>query len=582
MMGTKNSQANSAIIGIFILLMTVFVLSALYYGQEIIIPLTLAILLTFLLSPIVTKMEKWIGRIPSILLIVIVLFMGASVIGYVLSREFVDLTTKLPGYQGNIQAKLQSFNLPVQGSFPKIWQEIQQSIASVLPQTLINTASITTHITQIAQSIISSLIHLLGSMTLVLLLVIFMLINREDLKGRIIRLIGQGHIHATTLGIDDIEKRVSHYLYSQLIINCSFGVVLATGLGYIGIPNAMLWGGLVAVLRFIPYIGTWISAIIPISLSFIVTTSWLTPLYTFGLFAVLDLICGQFVEPLLYGSSTGISPTALIIAAVFWTLLWGPVGLLLAIPLTVCLVVIGRHVPQLKFLDILLSDERPLEIHEEYYHRLLRADPHEGVALIEKYLKDRPLLAVYDSVFIPVIARIEQDLRSDKLDPDKADLLYQCLRDVIEDLGSSATALPESAEEKNKASSNANCLIHCLSSPSSCDEIASEMLRQVLQKQSFNVKTMTVGRYDDISQLITDDKANVICICGIAPFSIIHCRSLYKKLRAHRHDKVLMGLFGLQNINKDTSDQLRLIEADVVVGSLEDAVKQVENICISN
>jgi predicted PurR-regulated permease PerM len=218
-----------------------------------------------------------------------------------------------------------------------------------------------------------------------------MLLQREDLRGRLIRLIGQGRISTTTRAMDDAGARVSRYLLMQLVVNVAYGVPVAVGLSFIGVPNAILWGAFATILRFIPYVGPWIAAAFPITLSLAVSPGWMMPLLTIGLFVVLELLSNNVMEPWLYGSSTGVSPIALIVAAVFWTWLWGPVGLVLATPLTVCLVVMGRHVPRLSFLSVLLSDEDALTPAQDCYHRLLTVGEQDEMELVESYLKANSL-----------------------------------------------------------------------------------------------------------------------------------------------------------------------------------------------
>ena len=267
------------------------------------------------------------------------------------------------------------------------------------------------------------------------LLVIFMLLRREDLRRRLIRLIGKGHISATTHAMEDAGARVFRYLLMQLVVNVSYGIPVAIGLYFIGVPNAVLWGAFAAVLRFIPYIGPWIGAAIPIALSLAVSPSWTMPLLTIGLFVVLELLSNNLMEPWLYSSSTGVTPIALIVAAVFWTWLWGPVGLILSTPLTVCLVVIGRNVPRLSFLSVVLSDEEALTPAEDFYHRLLTINEQDELEFVEAYLKANSVSALYDSVFIPVIISTETDHRLELLDDEQRLLVEQSLRDIIEDLG---------------------------------------------------------------------------------------------------------------------------------------------------
>ena len=301
---------------------------------------------------------------------------------------------------------------------------------------------------ELGQRLIAPLLGPLGTAALVLLLVIFMLLCREDLRRRLIRLIGKGRISAATHAMDDAGSRVFRYLFMQLIVNVSYGVPVAIGLYFIGVPNAVLWGACATVLRFIPYLGPWIGASIPVALSLAVSPSWTMPLLTIGLFVVLELLSNNIMEPWLYGTSTGVTPIALIIAAVFWTWLWGPVGLILSTPLTVCLVVMGRHVPRLSFLSVLLSDEEPLTPAEDCYHRLLTVGEQDELEFVEAYLKANSLTALYDSVFIPVIIATETDHRLELLDDEQRLFVEQSLCDIIEDLGTLPQAASRIAADK--------------------------------------------------------------------------------------------------------------------------------------
>ncbi len=243
-----------------------------------------------------------------------------------------------------------------------------------------------------------------------------MLLKREDLRSRLIRLIGQGRISATTNAMDDAGARVTRYLLMQLVVNVSYGTVVGIGLYFIGVPNAVLLGVSAAVLRFIPYVGPWIGAAIPIALSLAVSPGWIMPLLTLGLFVTVELLTSNVLEPRLYGSTTGVAPIALIFAAVCWTWLWGPVGLVLATPMTVCLVVMGRRIPRLSFLSVVLSDEEALTPAEDCYYRLLTVGEQDEMELVETYLKTHSLTSLYDSMLIPVITAVEIDHRLELLD----------------------------------------------------------------------------------------------------------------------------------------------------------------------
>ena len=436
-------------------------MAALYFGRDVLIPVALAALLTFLLAPLVTFLQRWLGRIGAVLLVVMLILAGAGTAGYMLTSQMVDLATKLPDYQKNIQAKLRSFKVPTGGRYTRFSQaveELRKDLPGVANQaeSAASTNAATTfrpepaaqapipvpvieksenNPLQLVRVVLSPLLGPLGTAALVMLLVIFMLLKREDLRSRIIRLIGQGHISATTRAMDDAGTRVARYLLMQLVVNLTYGILVATGLYFIGVPNALLWGAFATVLRFIPYVGPWIGATLPIALSLAVSPGWTMPLLTVGLFVVLELLSNNILEPWLYGSSTGVTPVALIFAALFWTWLWGPVGLVLATPMTVCLVVMGRHIPRLSFLGVLLSDEEALTPAEDCYYRLLTVGEQDENELVESYLKTNSLCALYDSVFIPVITRMETDYRLELLDEEQRSLVEQSLTDIIEDVG---------------------------------------------------------------------------------------------------------------------------------------------------
>src|SRR5262249_43403188 len=262
---------------------------------------------------------------------------------------------------------------------------------------------------EIIQKMLGSFLNIVVTAGIVLVFVIFMLIERTDLRDRVIRLGGARRVHATTRMLDDASRRVSRYLLNQLVINAAYGASTAVGLYFIGVPNPFLWGLVAALLRYIPYLGIWIAAAMPAALAFAVEPGWVKVPVVFGLYFGIDLIMYNFVEPLLYGNSTGLSPLAILVAAVFWTWLWGPVGLLLSTPLTVCVVVLGRHIPQLWFIRILLSDEPVLSPETRLYQRLLAMDLEEATEIAEEFLKDKPLDEFYDRVIVPTLSLAEED-----------------------------------------------------------------------------------------------------------------------------------------------------------------------------
>ena len=603
------TAATDALVGLWTLALTVFVVGTLYFARELLIPLALSALLTFLLAPLVTRMERWIGRIAAVLLVVVLIFTGLGAVGWVLTRQVIDLATKLPDYKENIVAKLHAFRMPKGGAFSAFSRTVEElkkelpggsaevealtvtqdpgkaSTAATAvpepPQAAVAVRMVETsedNPMDLMQSMIAPLLGPLGTAGLVLLLVVFMLLQREDLRNRLIRLVGQGRISATTRAMDDAGGRVSRYLLMQLVVNVTYGIPVAIGLYFIGVPNAILWGCFATVLRFVPYVGPWIAASIPILLSLAVSASWMTPLLTIGLFVALELISNNIMEPWLYGTSTGVSPIALIMAAIFWTWLWGPVGLVLATPLTVCLVVMGRHVARLSFLSVLLSDEEALTPAEDCYHRLLTPGERDELELVESFLKTNSLTALYDSVFIPVITAAESDARAELLDPQQLNEVEQSMREIIEDLGTrppvaakpdrAADALPAIAPE---------CRVYCLPARAERDELAGLMLVQLLRQQGFGAQNAPAKLVaGELLALVEKADVDVICVSVVAPSTVIQARYLCLKLRTLLpQQKILIGLWGVTEEITEAASRLRDSGADEVVTTLAEAVVQV-------
>jgi predicted PurR-regulated permease PerM len=554
-----------------------------------------------------TKLERWLGRIAAVLLVVAMIFAATGAAGWILTRQLVDLATKLPDYKENIHSKLRSLKLPTGGSFAKVSKTVEElgkdlpgaetpppaaekSDTSVALPPNPSSAAAAVQVVEtskinpmgLVQDLIAPLLGPLGKAALVLLLVIFMLLRREDLRSRLIRLVGKGHISTTTRAMEDAGGRVFRYLLMQLVVNVSYGIPVAIGLYFIGVPNAVLWGAFATVLRFIPYIGPWIGAALPVALSLAVSPSWTMPLLTIGLFVVLELLSNNVMEPWLYGSSTGVTPIALIVAAVFWTWLWGAVGLILSTPLTVCLVVMGRHVSRLSFLSVLLSDEEALTPAEDCYHRLLTVGEQDELEFVEAYLKANSLTALYDSVFIPVIIATETDHRLELLDDEQRLLVEQSLRDIIEDLGtlpqveSKIDVLKAVAENAQSIGPARPFQVYCLPARADRDELAGAMLVQLLQEQGLAAQSapgkLAVSELVDLVEKMGPDAA---CISVVSPSTVIQARHLCVKLKARFPQlKIVVGLWGTTQGVTDATKRLRNSGANEVVTTLNDAVIQ--------
>jgi hypothetical protein len=417
-------------------------------------------------------------------------------------------------------------------------------------------------------------------MALVLLLLIFMLFEREDLRGRLIRVISQGNIRSTTQAMDDAGRRLSRYLRLQLLVNVAYGTSVAVGLLILGIPNAVLWGALSGLLRYIPYIGVWIGAAAPIALSLAISLEWHLPLFTFGLFVFLELVYSNIVEPWLYGVKTGIAPVALIVGAVFWTWIWGPIGLLLTTPLMVCLVVLGRHVPSVKFLSILLSDQKALLPHEEFYIRLLAVDPDEPSRFMDEYLDEHSLLDFCDTVIIPSITLIEIDYRRGTLDESQRGELFRRLREVIEGMsihpsGPSSSFKELSSEPPSQPQAAQARRIFSLPAYTESDELAAQTLSRLLVINGFIGATGPAKLSDEaLLDLIGKQAVEVIFISVVAPSTTTRARYRIEKIRS-RFPNLKIGVLLLRGIEREAepNQSLRDAGADAIFPSLAQGIE---------
>jgi len=606
-MRTRSSSLTPAVAlgSIWGLLLLAFVVTALYFGRSVFVPIALATLITFLLSRLVTRLERWIGRIAAVLVTVIAMFTLFAGASWVIGRQIIDLADKLPDYQANIVAKIRSLKLPAGGPLARFSSSVHvlQSelaapspapstdrargdsstrtalpVASPIPVKIIEGRSA---IPQLMQETLSAILSPLGTAALVLLLVIFMLLKREDLRGRLIRLVGQGRISTTTRAMEDAGRRVSRYLITQFLVNTCYGICVAAGLHLIGVPNAALWGVLAAVLRFIPYVGPWAGALLPVILSFAISSSWFTPLMTIALFIVLEAIVSNFVEPWLYGANTGVSPIALIISAVFWTWLWGPVGLVLSTPLTVCLAVIGRHVPRLEFLGILLSEDQALAPHEEFYHRLLSFSMDSAEEFATKYAETESLTALYDTVLIPAIGAVEIDAHRGSLTAEQRTSALQRIHEIIDDFSGWEPSHNDKDEQKTDDHTGVappiGSRVLCLPASAYRDELAGEMLSQLLRNQGFKAENLPARlKHDELIDRTVEVQPECVCVSVLPPTSIAQGRHLCSAIRERLGSvTTLVGAWSARFDAEKLRERLRAAHVSDVAVSLADAVQRV-------
>ena len=439
------------------------IIGALYLGREVFIPIALAILLSFALAPLVRLLQRVrLPRPAAVLLVVLFAFAAIFAVGGLIASQLTELAGELPRYEFTMQEKIRSLRGTAAGSgtleraaevLQDLRQELNQPKSNPDSSTRIpgqESKPIPVEVRQPPPTALESLVALISPLLrpltttgIVAIFVVFILLQREDLRNRFIKLAGSHDLQKTTAALDDGARRLSRLFLFQVGLNTAFGLVIGTGLWIIGVPNPALWGILSGVLRFVPYVGAAISAIFPLVLAAAVDPGWTMLLWTAGLFLVAEPLVGQVIEPLVYGHSTGLSPVAVVASATFWTALWGPIGLILATPLTVCLVVLGRHVDRFKFLEIMLSDRPPLSPPELFYQRMLAGDPDEAVEKAEEFLKERSLLAYYDEVALPGLKLAQNDLLRGALEVRQTEKIRAAVLELIDDLSDQEDRRPE-------------------------------------------------------------------------------------------------------------------------------------------
>jgi predicted PurR-regulated permease PerM len=543
------------------------VLGFLYAAKVVVIPLALAILITFLLAPPVMWMQRrGVPRVPAVMLATLLALAAVIGSGYAVTRQIGDLLDSYPRYEQNITAKITGLRTHGRAGLIEKMQSIAQRISIQLDQAQVRRPAVARTEAERAQpvkivdegpfrlsqlwSVAGPLLEPLADTGLVLVLVIFMLINREDLRDRVIALIGPAQVADTTRALDDAGGRVSRYLLRQLLINVGYGIAVMLGLWAIGVPYAPLWGFFAALLRYIPYLGPWLAAMLPIMLSLLIAREWTTALMVIGLFGVLELITNMLIEPMIYGRGMGVSQAALLVAVAFWTWFWGPVGLVLASPLTVCLVVLGRHVPFLKFFDTMLGDRPALEPPVRYYQRLLARDQDEATELAESLVRDSDVATIFDDVLVPALAMGRADLRAGKIDAESLQQVCEGTRLIAEEVGedaatSSATAVTETSTPFDPSATR----LRVLACPArdAVDEVALGMLQQLSANERIDwIPGRAAHLVSDIVALVESERPDVLCIGSVPPGGLSHAKHLCLRVRARFPNvAILVGRWGL-------------------------------------
>ncbi|GLR78554.1 AI-2E family transporter (plasmid) [Azospirillum oryzae] len=540
-----------------ILLIITLIVVTLYLAADILMPIALAVLLGFVLTPIVSRLERWrLGRVPSVLAVVVLLLLAIIGFGAVVGSQLGDLADNLPTYQRNIHTRIESLRSATTSTgdrgvikqateaFRDLKQELENATGSATPEQQGTTAApspqggpatpprrepVPVRIDQSDTGVFDLVRRFLGpAMTpiatagMVLVFTIFMLLKREDLRDRLIRLVGSGDLSRTTEAMNDAGERVSRYLLMQVVVNVTYGIPIGVGLWLLGVPNPLLWGLMATVLRFIPFLGPVIASAFPILLSFAVDTGWTLPLLCIALFVAVELFSNNVVEPWLYGTATGLSSLAIIVAAVVWTTLWGPVGLLLATPLTVCLVVLGRHVPQLHFLEVMLGDRPVLPDEAKVYQRLLARDPTEATELAEERLAACSPVELADGLLLSVLSLAEQDRQRGTLNPEGRQAVAEGMASLLDELSDTVAPAGDAPH------------VLCVGVRNNLDEAAAGLLAYLLTGRGIQTDVVPCEKVSSrtIASLGTAG-VDAVVLSSLNPSALGHSRRLVRRLRLH-------------------------------------------------
>jgi predicted PurR-regulated permease PerM len=549
----------------------VLVVVVLYWAQAVLVPIALAILLTFVLTPPVTSLQRWIGRIPAVLAIVTLVFTVLGLAGWGLARQMDHLAEDLPRYRVNILAKIADVRGAGKGGSVEKLQETIEDIRTDLGKSDVRTGtrSRPVVVTSAPVSGFSSftwfgpIVGPLGTASLVLVLVVFMLLERRDLRDRLLGLFGHGRLAVTTKAFDEAGTRVSRQLLMQSLVNLIYGIAAGAGLYLLGVPYALVWAALAAALRFIPYVGPVLGAGAPILVSLAALQGWTRPLEVVGLFLGLELVTNFVLETVLYAGAAGVSQVALLVSLAFWTWLWGPFGLLMATPLTVCLVVLGKHVPGLEFVGMLMADTPALAPEYGYYQRLLARDQTEAADLIERHIKTEAARSVYDALLLPALNYAERDRLEARLSVDEETAIVDATRELLSDAAEAIRRVtpppPAPPDDPPLSEPRKPLRVLGLAINGVADELALGMLVHLVDDLPIAVD-ITAARMQasELVSLVKEREFSVVCFADLPPSPPSKTRYLVKRLRAALPEvRIIVGRWAPPALADESTQVLR-------------------------
>jgi predicted PurR-regulated permease PerM len=588
--------------GVRNLAILVGVVAVLYLAREILIPLALAVILSLILAPAIAWLAKLrLGRVSAALLVLALSMAGAGAGAWVIFSELVDVANQLPEYRQNINKKLEAIRAPTTGavgraaaSVKELGKELATAPTPDAPPAAVDRAGRRTapnaasrplqvqvveppaNELQYVHDLIQPFLRPLGVFGMVVIFSLFLTIGHDDLRDRLFRLVGVSQLNVMTQALNDATGRVSKYLLLQLMVNAAFGAICGTGLFLIGVPYPVLWGAVAAILRIVPYVGSLVAAALPLVLSLAVFDDWVHPLLVFLMFSAVELVTGNWVEPRLYGAHTGVSSLALLLSTVFWTVLWGPAGLILSTPLTVCVVVLGRYVPQFAFLHIMLGDEPALAEEARFYQRLLAMDDQEARTVIDRYLAGHSLLQLCDAVLVPALTLAEHDRHKGALDPDREAFLFLSVKEMLTELAERAekSGFADVAITGEVKPAAPGGRILCIPANDEADEVTAAMLALLLEHSGCIVVTLLPDPSLQQLAFVQPAAGDVFCVSALPPFAFAHARTLSHQLRVRFPGiRIVVGVWGFAGETERAMERFQTPRPDKLVTSLADAIQ---------
>jgi predicted PurR-regulated permease PerM len=568
----------------------VLAVACLYWARPVLIPVAVALLLTFMLGPAVALLQRrGVPRTPAVLIVVTLAGVVLASALWMVGSQVAQLVTELPSYQENVAKRVAEVREGGSGALLRDLQRFVHEVAAAAsgpaqkPREVEADQAVTVRVVERAAA--SSIVTWLRGVQpvaepilttgLIIVLVVYLLIFRDDLRSRILALVGRGQLTLTTKALEDADRRISRYLLAQFTLNVAFGIVIGLGLLAIRVPHALLWGFTAGLLRYIPYLGAWIACSLPIGMSLLVSDGWTQPLLVVGLFIVVEFFANLVVEPWLYGSSVGVSQAAWMIAIIFWTWLWGPVGLMLATPLTTCLVVMGKHVPGLRFFDILLGDDPVLTADVSLYQRLLARDEDGAAEILHRHALTMSPVQLCDELLVPTLVHARHDLRAELLRRDEYEVLLSAVQSIAE---RQDFAVASASDDENGGQNESPVLVVlACGAQDGAEATALELFQQLLDPRRFQVELLSPKRLAvEVMELVQQRRAAAVLIAALPAGGLSHTCHLCKRLKSRNPEgKILVGRWGAK-AQFDNRDQWLSCGADYVATTMAETLDQLE------